>query len=187
MELRRVLLVTLWLVLIVGALYIWFARPDLVRRSLSDASSTSVFVGYALYLLLGSLRGFTLLPATTLVLAAMAFVAPVPLFVLTLAGILISSASIYGFSEALHLRELLEQRHQATVERLRDLLSRHEMPIIVAWSFFPLAPTDLIVYVCGVLEVNFWKCLAGVAIGEGAICAIYIFAGDAVLRWLSWR
>jgi uncharacterized membrane protein YdjX (TVP38/TMEM64 family) len=67
------------------------------------------------------------------------------------------------------------------------LINRYELPIIIAWSFFPLAPTDLICYVCGVPRVRFWKFLLGVTIGEGAICAIYIYGGDQILRWLGVR
>ena len=58
-------------------------------------------------------------------------------------------------------------------------------PIIIGWSFFPLAPTDLICYVCGVLRVRFWKFLLGVTLGEGAISAIYIYGGDQILWWLG--
>jgi uncharacterized membrane protein YdjX (TVP38/TMEM64 family) len=70
------------------------------------------------------------------------------------------------------------------VERLRKLLLRRELPIVIAWSFFPLAPTDLVCYVCGALKVDLKKCLMGVALGEGAICAIYIFIGDQALAWM---
>jgi hypothetical protein len=38
-----------------------------------------------------------------------------------------------------------------------------------------------------VFRVRFWKCLVGVAIGEGAICGIYIFLGDSLLRTMGWR
>ena len=68
---------------------------------------------------------------------------------------------------------------------MRAILQKHELPIIVGWSFFPLAPTDLICYVCGVLEINFPKFLLGVLLGEGAICAIYISAGASALRFLQ--
>ena len=36
-------------------------------------------------------------------------------------------------------------------------------------------------YLAGVLRIRIGVCLLGVAIGEGAICAIYIFLGHAVL------
>ena len=147
--------------------------------------SVSVVAGGAVYLLLGAIRGFTLIPSTTLVLAAVAFFPPVPLFALTIAGIVISSACIYWFAESIGLDVALKRRHPDAVARLTDLLQKHELPIIIGWSFFPLAPTDLICYVCGVLRVNFLRCLLGVAIGEGTICGIYIFVGDQTLRWLQ--
>ena len=134
------------------------------------------------YLALGCVRGFTLVPSTTLVLAAVAFFPPVPLFVLTLTGILVSSASIYHLSASLHFYDVFARKHEQRVARLRSRLERHELPIIIGWSFFPLAPTDVICYVCGVLEVNFGKCLLGVCIGESAICGLYIYGGDFLLR-----
>jgi uncharacterized membrane protein YdjX (TVP38/TMEM64 family) len=87
----------------------------------------------------------------------------------------------------MRLKEVFERRHAHRVGQLRAALARYELPIIIGWSFFPLAPTDLIVYVCGVLRVDFRKCLLGVTIGEGAICAIYIFLGDYFLRVLELR
>jgi len=171
-----------WILLVGGALYLYFFERGLLVDRLHGAFSASAVVAYGLYLILGSVRGFTLIPSTSLVLAAVAFFPPVPLLLLTLAGILISSASIYLFAESLHLAEILERRHARQVARVTDVLQRHELPIIIGWSFFPLAPTDVIVYVCGVLKVDLMKCLLGVLIGEGAICAVYIFAGDAMLR-----
>jgi len=181
----RALLITLWLVLVGGALYALLFHREFARDQLRSAMSVSVVAGGVVYLLLGAIRGFTLIPSTTLVLAAVAFFPPVPLFLLTLAGILISTACIYWFAESLGLGEVLARRHPDTVARLTRVLQRHELPIIIGWSFFPLAPTDLICYVCGVLRVNFLKCLLGVAIGEGTICGVYIFAGDQILRWLQ--
>ena len=180
----RRLLLALWVLLAGGALYILIFHRELVREELGGAMSASVVAGGGLYLLLGALRGFTLIPSTTLVLVALAIFPPVRLFVLTLAGILISTACIYWFAESIGLDAVLKRRHPDTVARLTAVLQKHELPIIIGWSFFPLAPTDLICYVCGVLRVNFVKCLIGVAIGEGTICGIYIFAGDQVLRWL---
>lgn len=141
-----------------------------------------MIAGGAVYLILGCLRGFTLIPATSLVLIGIVFFQPLPLFVLTLSGILISSASIYYFAEALHLDELLQHKHARQLDRVRALLERYGFPIIVGWAFFPLVPTDLICYLSGALRIRIVKVLVGVAIGEGAICGLYIFLGDWVLR-----
>jgi uncharacterized membrane protein YdjX (TVP38/TMEM64 family) len=132
--------------------------------------------------MLGCIRGFTLIPSTNLVLLGIPFFSPRPLFVLSLLGILISSSSIYYFSESLHLDVLFEDKHKARLAKMKGILQRNPLPIIIGWSFFPLAPTDLICYVCGVLKVDFVRFTFGVLIGEGTICGIYIFLGDAVLR-----
>jgi uncharacterized membrane protein YdjX (TVP38/TMEM64 family) len=183
----RTLLISVWAVVMAAALYLYFFHRALLQRELANASSASMIAGGLVYLFFGSIRGFTLIPSTTLVFAALPFFPPVPLFLLTLAGIVISSASIYFFSEALHLDELIGAKHQAKVASLKAALQKYQMPVIIGWSFFPLAPTDLICYVCGVLEVDVRKCLLGVAIGEGLICALYIFLGDYALGRLRLR
>jgi uncharacterized membrane protein YdjX (TVP38/TMEM64 family) len=185
-RIRRVL-VAVWLAVVSGALYLFVFQRDLIRLELLHAASFSMVVGGLVYLFFGCLRGFTLLPVTTLVVAAVPFFPPAPLFVLTLLGILISSASIYVFAEALHLDEVFTRKHQRRIDDLKAALQKYELPVIIGWSFFPFAPTDLICYVCGVLKIDLRKCLLGVGIGEGVICAVYIFLGDYALRALRLR
>jgi uncharacterized membrane protein YdjX (TVP38/TMEM64 family) len=182
--LRRSLLIV-WFAVVLAALYLFLFHREAIQDRLQSATSTSMLVGGSVYLLLGCIRGFTLIPSTSLVLLAIVFFPPVPLFLLTLAGILVSSACIYYFAEALRIDEVLRRRHSAQFDRVGTLLARYELPVIVGWSFFPLAPTDLVVYLCGVMRVSLSKCLLGVTIGEGAICAVYIFGGDQLLRLLQ--
>lgn len=156
---------------------------DWLQTALAHAGGAGPAAVYGAYLALGAVRGFTLVPSTTLVLAAVPFLPPGPLLALTLAGIMISSTSIYYCAAALRLDERLARKHPEKVARLTDLINRYELPIIIGWSFFPLVPTDLICYVCGVLRVRFWTFLLGVTLGEGAICAVYIYGGDQLLRW----
>lgn len=163
------------------ALYLVFFHRGFIVGRLEAATARSLIAGGAVYLLLGCLRGFTLIPATSLVLVGIVFFPPWPLLLLTLAGILVSSASIYYFSEALHIEELLKARHAQQLDRLRGLLDRYGLPVIVLWAFFPFAPTDLICYLAGVLRIRVALCLLGVLIGEGAICAIYITLGHSLL------
>jgi uncharacterized membrane protein YdjX (TVP38/TMEM64 family) len=109
---------------------------------------------------------------------------PWPLYALTVSGIIVSSAAVYYFAEALRLDAFFERRYGPQIARLRALMQRRELPIVIAWSFFPIAPTDLVCYVCGALKIDLKKCLLGVTIGEGAICAVYIFLGGRALTWL---
>jgi uncharacterized membrane protein YdjX (TVP38/TMEM64 family) len=177
--LRRVGFAMWVFALAVGA-YLYLFRPDAVRTALDSLAGAPVWGLGAIYLAFGCVRGFTLVPATYLVLAGMLVLPPIPLYSLTIAGIVVSSAAVYFFAEAMQFDRFFERRYPRQVSRLRALLRRRELPIVIVWSFFPLAPTDLVCYVCGALKVDLKKCLLGVVIGEGAICAIYIFVGPRV-------
>lgn len=185
-EIRRILSV-LWVAGAATALYVYFFHRDTLEDLLSGAAGTSLISAGAIYLVLGCLRGFTLVPATSLVLLGIVFIRPWPLFVLTLAGILASSTSVYYFAVALHLDELLRKKHATRMLQLHRLLERHGLPIVIGWSFFPLLPTDAVCYLAGVVRMRLGTMLLGVAIGEGAICAIYIFLGDSLLRAVGLR
>ncbi len=178
-------LVALWVMAVTAGLYTFIFHRTWIETSLSDAASTSAIVVATVYLIFGCLRGFTLIPSTSLVLAAVPFVPPGRLFVLTLAGIVVSAASLYWFAGALQIDAILRRRHAARIDAVERLLRRHGFPVIVGWSFFPLVPTDLICWVCGALRTGAATCLAGVAIGEGGICAVYIVLGHSLLRSLG--
>ena len=181
---RRTLVLSLWAALASAALYAYFFHSDLPQLLTRRLAGPPPWWAYAAYLAFGCVRGFTLIPATYLVLAGMLVLPPLPLYALTLAGIVVSSAAVYYFAEAMRLDEFFQRRYGPQVARLRALMARRELPIVIAWSFFPIAPTDLVCYVCGALRVDLGKCLLGVTIGEGTICAIYIFLGGQALAWL---
>jgi uncharacterized membrane protein YdjX (TVP38/TMEM64 family) len=173
-----------WLLFLMTFLYFYFFRSNVLTSELRGAMSASIVTGYVAYLLIGCVRGFTLIPSTSLVLLAIPIFPPLPLFALTLAGILISSMSIYYFSESLHLNDAFEGKHEVRVKKLKKILQGNSLIIIFTWSLFPLVPTDLICYVCGVLRIDFRKFIIGVFLGEGAICGFYIFLGSYVMQLL---
>lgn len=180
----RIFILSLWLVLLTAVLFVYFFHRETVRAFLLTVSGAPPAWAYLSYLAVGCVRGFTLVPATYVLVVGMFVLPPVPLFALTLAGIVMSSAAVYYFAERLQLGRYFERRYAPQVARLRGLLARRELPIVIAWSFFPLAPTDLVCYVCGALRVDLKKCLLGVTIGEGTICAIYVILGTQALDWL---
>jgi uncharacterized membrane protein YdjX (TVP38/TMEM64 family) len=167
----------LWLLFVAAFVLLYWTRAATWGSEFRDVAASSLLLGYSLYLLLGCVRGFTLIPAANLVLLAIPIFPPLPLLVLTLVGILVSSASIYAFAGSLHLAEYFEQKHAEKVAGVRAALARNPTTIVMVWSFFPLAPTDLICYVCGAMRISFRRFMLGVLAGEGAICALYIFAG----------
>jgi uncharacterized membrane protein YdjX (TVP38/TMEM64 family) len=178
---RRTIFAT-WLVVVAAALYLYFFKREFVQSELQGALSTSTIVASIVYLLLGSFRALTLIPATFLLVIALPFFSPGLMLALTLLGIAGSSSICYFFAEALHMDELFKRKHARHIETLTRLLQRHPLSITIGWSFCPFLPTDLICYVCGTLRVSYTKFILGVLIGEGAVCAIYIYLGDWMLR-----
>ncbi|HEV8266410.1 MAG TPA: VTT domain-containing protein [Gemmatimonadales bacterium] len=182
------ILAATWVTIAAAGLFLYFFRRNAIQGELHSVLAFSLMGASLVYVLLGTVRALTLIPSTYLVIAALPFFPPFLLFGLSLIGILSSSAIVYLLAASFGFEERFEKgKHHAQVAKLRAALERHELPIIIGWSFFPLAPTDLICYVCGVLDINFPKFLLGILLGEGALCALYVFAGDSVLRVLQVR
>lgn len=176
--------VAIWGLIVISALYIYFFDRQLIHDQLARSLSISLILGYLVFFILGSVRGFTLIPSTYLIILGLLFFRPLPLFFVTLAGTLVSSASVYFFAESLGIHHYLEKRHKKQVDKVTNLVQKNELPIIIIWSFFPFTPTDVICYVCGILEVDFKKFLLGIFIGEGICTALYVFLGQSILQIL---
>jgi len=171
----------IWVGFIGAFAFLYYRYAEFLGTEITLLAGTSALIAYGVYLGLGAVRGFALIPVTNLVVLAIPIFPPTPLFVLTLIGIVISSASIYFFAESLNLGEYFERKHPHHTRRVRAALARNPTTIVTTWSFLPFVPTDLICYACGVMRVSFKRFLVGVLIGEGAICALYIFAGSSLL------
>jgi uncharacterized membrane protein YdjX (TVP38/TMEM64 family) len=183
----RYLRIVSWLALASVLLYVYFFRRNVVQGELEQAVTTSVALGYLVYFALGCIRGFTLIPSTNLVLLG------TPLFPPCSVVSPDSRGNPYLFVQHLLLfrisssRRIFETRHKRQLERVKTILRRNQMPIVIGWSFFPLAPTDWICYASGILKIDFLKFALGVLIAEGTIWGIYIFLGDGILRFLHLR
>jgi uncharacterized membrane protein YdjX (TVP38/TMEM64 family) len=134
-----------------------------------------------IYLSVLSLLGLTFIPSTPFAIAGVFLFTPGLAYVMNLVGILTSSTIVYHFAHFLGLHTVFETRYPTKVARVRGALEMKELPIIVGWSFFPVVPTDLIIYVASTLSIPLWKCLVGVLMGEGALNAAYIFSFGATL------
>jgi uncharacterized membrane protein YdjX (TVP38/TMEM64 family) len=185
----RHLRIVIWALFAIAFAFLYYRYSGSWGSRIGGLAMSSAWLAYGVYLLLGAVRGFAFIPVTNLVVLAIPIFPPVPLLVLTIVGIAISSASIYAFAGSLKLAEYFERKHAQHAERVRNALRGNPTTIVTAWSFLPIVPTDLICYVCGVMRISFTRFMAGVLIGEGAICALYIFAGSSLLElgrsWLG--
>lgn len=174
-----------WLTLVVVCLSLyglfpdWFS-PEVLRRFFS----ANLAYGLLVYFVISSVRGFTLIPSTPIVLAGMLVFPPVPLFVVNQLAVYSSSAIVYAMTRQFRFDHYFHDRYPGQVETLTRLLRQRELPVISVWGFAPFVPSDMIVCVCSVLRISVWKTLLGISIGEGMICALYIFGGAAALSAL---
>ena len=61
----RYFLFVVWVLVVVGALYLYFFKREAVQLELQNALSASFLAAVIAYLLIGSFRAFTLVPATS--------------------------------------------------------------------------------------------------------------------------
>ncbi len=177
-------IISLWVVLLFVSIYSYFFHGGFAQSQLLAIFGSSVLLGYAVYFVASCLRGFTLIPVTYFILAGIVFFPPWPLYVLTMVGVMFSSASVYYFSKFMHFDEYFEAKHKKQIQQIKSFIVKNELPVVIVWSFTPFLATDLICYVCGALEINVKKFLFGVVVGEGISCAIYIFLGKEILGFL---
>ncbi|MBT8398505.1 MAG: TVP38/TMEM64 family protein [Gemmatimonadetes bacterium] len=171
-----------WIVVVAVVLTLYLTNQDRfdvnwIRGVVHD----NRFLIIPFYLLLLSLLGLTFIPSTPFAIAGVVLFDPTLAYFLNLLGIVSSSTIVYHFAGFLGLREAFETKYPEKLSKVRNALDRKELPIIIGWSFFPVVPTDLIIYVASTLKIPLWKCLLGVLIGEGALNAFYIFSVGAAM------
>lgn len=174
-----------WLGIIAISLSLYFFQPELFSpQNIRQFFSTNLTEGLFVYFVISTLRGFTLIPSTPIVLAGVLVFPPWPLFLVNQLAVYSSSAIVYFMARHFRFDHYFHDHYPGQVEKLSLLLRKRELTVISLWGFMPVVPSDMIVYVCSVLRIKLWKTLIGVSIGEGAICSIYIFGGAAGLSAL---
>jgi len=163
----------LWLVILAIILVLYFVKKEwfdisFLKRFVEDHK----FLVIAVYLIILTFIGLTFLPSTPFAMAGMLLFPAFETYVINMVGIITSTAIVYYFTQYLGLDKWIEVKFPSQIE---------ELPIIIAWSFFPVVPTDLIIYVSSSLRISYLKCVIGVLIGEGILNALYIFSVDFIM------
>ena len=177
-KVRRKTLIT-WIAVVVATLILYYAKPDFFDISFLRAYVIDhKLVVLSLYLIILTFIGLTIIPSTPFAIAGVLLFPPFTAYIINLIGMFTSSVVVYYFTKYLRLDLWLESKYPAKIEKVKKALRKKELPIIAGWSFFPVVPTDLIIYVSSSLNIPFWKCAIGIIIGEGTLNAIYIFSID---------
>ena len=176
-----------WGLAIAFALYLYaqFLVRDLTRTIaffswLAQSQGNALIV---LYVAVLCLRGLLLIPSTPLLFIGIALFPPWMAYALNMIGILASSWLVILVVRHMSLGPRLERKlsRHPKADHLKRQTQKHGLPVVVGWSFFPFAPTDLIVYIGTLVRIRTASILSGVMIGEAALNAIYVFGGHRLL------
>ena len=136
------------------------------------------------YFIVSMVRGWFLIPSTPFVVAGI-LLFPDQLFWvfgISLLGVTFSGAFIYYFAQYLEMDRLVIKKKKH-MERVQKGINRFGFWVVLAWSFFPVVPTDLICYAASITRMHFWKFIAALFLGEALLIAGYIWLGDGVLTY----
>jgi uncharacterized membrane protein YdjX (TVP38/TMEM64 family) len=179
---------SLWITLIltfivVAIVHPRFYEPTNLIRFIQSFQAEVLLV----YILFTFLRGLVLMPSTPFVLVG-AILFPdnlLMVFIISLAGVMLTAAALYYFSDFLGFSEKLEKKYPKQLNNWhRRLNSPKATLFVIAWSFFPFVPTDLICYVAGIVKMPFKYMMAGVFIGEAILIYFYVFLGSSIFEYL---
>lgn len=178
----------IWLLLATFSLILIFLFTDwLSRDSIAGILSTLGPLAFAVYIILSLSRAVFLIPCTPFVLAgAVSFPQwPLPVFLISIAGIVVGASLIYSFPSFCGYDRLLEEKYPEKIAGLKEKMhGRYSFWIVTAWSFFPLVPTDAVCYVAGISKMPIRKMLIAVVLGELPLVTAYVFLGAEIGEWL---
>lgn len=128
-------------------------------------------------------RGFLLVPSTPVILAGgMLFPgSPAAVFVVSMAGIVLSATLIYLMPAFGGYDDLIERKYPEKIVRVRTHLVRpYAFWIVIGWSFFPLVPTDVICYGAGLVQMSYRRMILALLLGEVPLVTGYLLITQRV-------
>lgn len=177
--------IVMWLVML-GAIWGYYLYNPSYFQAENIANVLSEYEGHLLvvYTLVGVLRGLTLLPNLTLIVAGTLLFPDnyVLLLLSSVFGITVSSLTIYYFSEFLGFDKLFNSKYPKKIEYIQEKMNKYGVAILLLWSFLPIVPSDLISYVSGTIKFNLTKFIAGIFVGHAIIYVVVIFFSDTIFN-----
>jgi len=128
-----------------------------------------------------------LIPSTPFVLAGIMLFPdePAMVFTISMLGIFLGSTFVYFSASFLDLGTVILNSKPELYAKLEKGMSKYGFLIILAWSFFPLVPTELISYVAASIKYKYYKFISAMMLGEAALVFIYVFIGKSILDWFA--
>lgn len=174
----------IWFGLVAIVALVLFLNPELLEReTLAAFLERFGAEAFAIYVLISLTRAVLLIPSTSFILAGAVAFPDWPLAVLTasMAGIACGALLVHSFPGIGAYDERLQARHPRQITFIRERMKgANAWWVVMAWSCFPLVPTEVICYVAGLAKMPRLKMGAAVLIGSFPLTALYVFAGAEV-------
>ncbi len=97
-------------------------------------------------------------------------------------GILLGASMIYYAGKLFTAEDFFSEKHQKKLPLIKDKINAHGFWIVLAWSFFPLVPTDLVCYISGATRMKYLKFILAVFLGELVLVSTYLYAGKSLFE-----
>ena len=169
----------IWLGIIL-LFWLWVIYNDKSLNINKIAAFLSRFQNYIIiaYLIFSCLRAFTLIPNVTAVLVGTLIIHnPWVLLITSLIGLIVSSSLIYFFGEDTGLDKILMKKSPGKINKIKQGLERFGDPIVFAWGFLPIVPSDLLSFVLGITRYSYWKFVLYYTISHIVTYSVIIFLG----------
>lgn len=139
-----------------------------------------------LYCFLTLLRALFFIPSTVFVLLGIGLFPNAHAFVIAInmAGIIVGASLLYKAAQFFDTDDFFAKRDHRYLKKVQGGLQKYGFPIVLAWSFFPAVPTDLICYVAGATKMNYFRFIAALTIGEFLLVSVYVYTGMQLLEWI---
>jgi uncharacterized membrane protein YdjX (TVP38/TMEM64 family) len=177
-----------WVAVVIAIFVTWLVDPSLFTPArLSEALADHKGWILPAWMVFALVRGALLVPSTWAVVGGAALFPDSLLlvFILSMAGILLSAVMLYRFPHYAGYDEMLARKYPEKLQRLQVELARpRAMWFVAGWAFFPAVPTDLICYAAGLVHMPFRRMLAGIIIGEVPLVVAYLFLGSRLAEFL---
>lgn len=181
MNFRKIALYV-WLFLIaVGMLTYFFFPVELNLLFTKELVGNYLMATFVIYYIILVLQGIIFIPSPLIFIGILIF-NPIDLLIVNMAGLTTSALIIYYFSKYLKSDVYFETKYSKYIDIIKNVLKGREFRVIVFWSFIPIFPTNLIVYISSILRINSVKCVIGVFIGEFLINLFYIVTFTTFLK-----
>ncbi|CAM1344164.1 TVP38/TMEM64 family protein [Tenacibaculum amylolyticum] len=183
-EISKKIFYSLWIGVILIMILLYLQNPEIITPNyivefISSYNNEIMLV----YILISMVRGLFLIPSTPFVIVGGILFPDKLLLVLFLSmlGVMFSAVLLYYFSDILSFSNYFEKTNSKITKTWKARLqSKKSTYYVLAWSFLPIVPTDLICYLAGIVKMPFKNMLFGVFFGELILDIFYIYFGNSL-------